>query len=67
MSGSVFAQPTVEEQEVELASLRARLAVIETKIKEQQVQQDKTDAALKRKQKKPQMILLSTVMQECVP
>lgn len=51
MSGSVFAQPTVEEQEAEIASLKARLAVIETQIKEQQVQQDKTNAAMKKKTK----------------
>lgn len=53
MSARVFAQPTVEEQETEIASLKARLAVIETQMKEQQIERDKTNAELKKKAKAP--------------
>lgn len=50
MGGSVFAaEPTLAEQEAELAALKDRLAVIEMQISAQQEKQKKTDAKLRKK------------------
>lgn len=49
ITGSVYAaEPTLEEQQAELIALKARLAVIETQLKQQENKQKKTEETIKK-------------------